>query len=87
MLVGPNGKPFAAKNGQIIYYMLKLKQTSVAYVHLLRKGEVLSTVPVTSPQDLEVTKAMLLRYAATLDDPSSCVVQVLTLEKVVQSLI
>ena len=67
--------------------MLKLKQTSVVYVHLVRQGEVLATVPVTSPQDLEVAKSMLLRYAATLDDSSSCVVQVLTINKVVQSLI
>ncbi len=67
--------------------MMKLKQSSVTFVHLVQRGEVLATIPVTNSQDLEFAKSVLLRYASTLDEPTSCDIQVVTREKIVQSLI
>ena len=67
--------------------MMKLKQSSVTFVHLVQRGEVLATIPVTNSQDLEFAKSVLLRYAVTLDEPTSCDIQVVTREKIVQSLI
>lgn len=67
--------------------MIKLKQTSVTFVHLVQRGEILATIPTMNSQDLESAKGMLLRYASTFEDPTICDIQVVTREKIVQSLI
>lgn len=66
---------------------LKFKQKATTIVQLCRNGQIVADIPCATSDDVEMAKAILLRYLSTLDSLEFYTLQQITLAEVRQSIL